>query len=597
MADLTRHTRTTGILSVFILYALYMWLWVNPSLYLIRGYREFFTDTYFLGEFMCFPGSPAEYLSRFVIQLYNYPLIASLVIAVILLITYFLVLHVFKGKKFRYWIAFIPVAVLMLMHNDYRHNIKFDLDIFAVFLILNVLLISFRYNKRLPVISFPIFLAVLLYLNGILAATLFIVLTLILMILEKQKAMRFVEIIAGTVVVFLVFHYAFYLSLHDLHQEYVDISRIYSSLYFPLILYLSVLVVPFAVYFSRSFKGIKLNPAYTYLAAVLMLFGLLILTLNIDDKRGLSVQHYALNGNWEKALDYAAKCEYPDKDVVHYTNEALFFTGKIYNDLFLYNQSLGSEGLLITEIKNYSGIVPNQDVFLHLGAISLSIIWGTEATNVYGANPYVLKNLVKAYLSGGYIIEADKILNQLNRIPFNKKWVTRYRAFVNDTTLINKDSELNTYKQSQAPLAVVSTQSTLMNLFLLMKDSRHNRMAYDYLLIASLLDHKMDYFASYLTGLKEYGYTSIPKIYFEGLVYNSLYSPQSPVNIREFTFDPNIMYRFDAFRQDLRMALKDPESAPKMLENEYKDTYWYYILFQSALPNEEKVSILNRMTL
>ena len=395
----------------------------------------------------------------------------------------------------------------------------------------------------------------------------------------------------------MAFYYLYNLSFHDLKLQYIEISRIYSFSFYPLILYASILIMPFLVNPFQSVKSVKIKPVYTLSICILVVLIALFYTSDREEKRGLSVQHYALNENWEKALAYAKTCKYPDKDVVLYTNQALYFTGKIHDDLFLYNQSFGSEGLLSTEITNFSGIVPNQDVFLHLGALSLSIIWGTEATNVYGANPYVLKNLAKAYLAGGYIIEANKIINQLERTPFHKKWAKRYRALVNDTTLINHDPELCTYKQAQAPLAIVSTQNTLMNLFLLMKDNKANRMAYDYLLIASLLDHKIEYFASYLTGLKDYGYTSISKIYFEGLVYNSLYSSQSPVNIRDYTFDPNIMYRFDTFRQDLRKALQNPETASGVLEDTYKDTYWYYLLFRSSLPDEEKVKILNRLTM
>jgi hypothetical protein len=337
------------------------------------------------------------------------------------------------------------------------------------------------------------------------------------------------------------------------------------------------------------------KPVYSFSIAALLALLIFLFTLNPDEKRGLSVQHYALTGNWEKALEHARKCKYPDQDVVQYTNEALYETGKIYDDLFLYNQSLGTRGLLSTEITNYSGIVPNQDVSLHLGAISLSVIWGTEATNVYGANPYVLKNLVKAYLAGGYVIEAQKILNQLDRTLFTKKWTNHYHILANDTALICKDPELKTYKQSQAALAVISTQSIMMNLFLLSKDSNLNKMAYDYLLIAALLDNKPDYFASYLTRLKEYGYTHIPKIYFEGLIYHSLYAPKSPVNINEFSFDHNIIYRFEAFRNDLIRVQQNPDKARRLLESKYKDTYWYYILFQSPISNEERTEAFNRM--
>lgn len=531
----------------FILYALYLWLWVNPSLYLIRSYREFFTDAYFLRSYLDFPGEPAEYATRFITQLYQFPLVASLLISGILFCIYLLVFIVCKGLKYRDRIAAIPVAALMLMHTNYRHTVRFDLDILAVCLILFLFISSFGHRKWLPYVAYPLLLAALLYLNGILAAGAFILLSGLLCAWQKSTPARFAGMAAGIAAVCLLFCGLFHLTIHDARQEAADLTR------------------------NASFA------------------------CDPDERNGLYVQHYARNGQWEKALTCARKCRYPDQDVVLYTNQALYFTGKLTGELFLYNQSLGSAGLLGTEITNYSGIVPNQDVFLHLGALSLSIIWGTEATNVYGANPYVLKNLVKAYLANGYIIEADKILNQLDRTPFCRKWAAAYRRFTSDTTLIRQDAELDACRRAQAPLAVVSTRNTLMNLYLLMKDTPANRMAYDYLLTGSLLDHKIEYFASYLTGLKDYGYTSIPKLYFEGLVYNSLYARQSPINIRDFTFDAGIIQRFDAFRQDLTAALRNPDTIAAALEAKYGDTYWYYLLFRSRLPDTEKAAILQRL--
>ena len=597
MKPFFQHKEIPGIFIFFIIYACYLWVWINPSLYLIRSYPAFFTDISFLREFLYFPGNPAVYISRFITQLYQFALIASFLISFVLGIIYICGLHILKNEKYRHVKAFLPVFVLMLMHNDYKHAMLFDLNILIVFLFIYLCISSFRYRNWLSYISYPTLLAISLYLNGIFSTLLFIYLIFAIQLLRKEKKNSYLIWSLETIIVFMAFYYLYNLSFHDLKLQYIEISRIYSFPFYPLILYAAILIMPFLVNPFQSVKSVKIKPVYTLSICVLVALIALFYTSEKEEKRGLSVQHYALNEHWEKALEYAGTCRYPDKDVVLYTNQALYFTGKIYDDLFLYNQSFGSEGLLSTEITNFSGIVPNQDVFLHLGALSLSIIWGTEATNVYGANPYVLKNLTKAYLASGYIIEADKIVNQLERTPFHKKWAKRYRTLVNDTALINQDPELHTYKQSQAPLAVVSTQNILMNLFLLMKDSKANRMAYDYLLVASLLDHKIEYFASYLTGLKDYGYTSIPKIYFEGLVYNSLYSSQSPVNIRDYSFDPNIMYRFDTFRQDLRKALQNPETASGVLEDTYKDTYWYYLLFRSSLSDEEKVKILNRMTM
>lgn len=316
-----------------------------------------------------------------------------------------------------------------------------------------------------------------------------------------------------------------------------------------------------------------------------------------DTKHGLAVQQCAIGGRWEEALRHARQCAYPDLDVVLYTNEALHRTGRICDELFRYNQSFGSEGLMSVEVGNYSGIVPNQDIFMRLGALSLSIVWGTEATNVYGANPYVLRNLVKASLAAGRIAEARKVLNLLERTPFEGAWAARYRTLADDTARIALDAELGECRRAQAPAADVSTQSVVMNLYLLAREAKANRMAYDYLLIATLLDHRPEYFASYASGLRDYGYTAIPKLYLEGLIYYSLYGGEMPVDVREFAFDATVLDRFEAFRRDLIVAARRPEGMKAALADGYADTYWYYLLFSSRLTDGEKMAVFERITM
>ncbi|MDR1919032.1 MAG: DUF6057 family protein [Tannerellaceae bacterium] len=565
-----------GMALFLILCTLYLWIGVNPALYLIKGYREFYADLFFLKRFLDFPGYPAEYLSRWLTQFYVFPLLASAGISLLLCGIYALGLGLFKGYK-PYGMAFVPPALLLYMHTLYEHSILFDLQVFGLLLFLFLFLRSFRLRPGLPLAVFPLALAAVFYLYGLIVAGVFVVAAFSGLVFRKEKGARLLVFAAEALAVWLVFRVLFALSVHDLSQEFVDAGRVYSFRYWPFVLYLSVCLLPLG---GRRLERLMLPASLAALVACICF------TFNRDEKNGLSVQHYALNEQWERVLEYAALCEYPDKDAVLYTNQALYHTGKLCDELFLYNQSMGSKGLLSAEISNYSEILPNQSVFLQLGALSLSIVWGTEATNVYGANPYVLKNLAKAYLAGGYTAEAKKVLNLLSRIPFQKQWVEQYQALVGDSL----------YQQAQAPLAVVSRQSAMANLYLLVQDSHLNRMAYDYLLTGLLLDNRIDHFAAALEQLKAYGYTSIPKLYMEGLVYHSLYAARAPINIQEFDFDADVLYRFESFAQDLSYAQQNPTQTREWLANKHGDTYWYYILFQSPISEEERRDAFLRIT-
>lgn len=586
---------------VFLAYFIYFRWIVNPPLFLIKNYREFFTDTYFFRRYFDFPSNPAEYISRFLTHLFAVPVLASLVVTLLLASIYGIGLAAFRKEKSNPILSFLPVLVLMVMHNNYSHSLKLDVDMLLLFSAAWVYFQIGYKSQWFNLALFPLLLSALLFVNGPMTALLFVLVALAATAIRKKKIIHLPVILLESLAVWILFQILFSLSLHDFRQELEDILRVYPFSYLPFILFASVLILTF--FYDRfnllnfinrmaSSRNRTMAIAGIFSAAI----AVILLTFNYQQKMSLSVQDEAIHQNWDKVLDYSRKCDFPDKNVAYYTNEALFRTGRIYDELFRYNQTFGSEGLAAAEITNYSEIAPNQQVCLGLGALSLSVVWGTEATNVYGANPYVLKNLTKAYLAEGCIKEAQKMLNLLNHTLFNAGWVSRYQKLVDDTTLISADPELLSYKKAQLPAAFVSTKSVGLNLYLLARNTNTNKMAYDYLLISSMLDNRIEDFGTCLTGLKTFGYTTIPKLYIEGLLYHSLFSERSPINIKEFSFDRNLINRFKDFKRDY-LTLKDrPEEARKKLKLSYGNTYWYYMLFDCPVTDDVRKDISSRMS-
>ena len=587
----------------FTAYFFYFLFVLNPPLYLIKNYREFFTDIYFFRQYFDFPGNPAEYISRFLTQLFIIPTLASLIVSAILWSIYWLGFYSFRKDKNNFLLPFLPVLVLIVMHNNYSHSMKFDVDL--VFLLLSAFIFFriFRKSEWTGFFLFPLILSSLFFINGLMTTLLFCLLALVSVFVFKKKIFYFPLFLFEILSVWILFHFIFSYSTHDLSKEFDDILLVYSAWYLPFILYISVLLsFVFNDFFyirliNNSGKPDLRKNILVTTSFVLFSIALIFLTFSNKQKMILSVQNEGLNRNWNQVLVYSGKCDFPDKNVACYTNEALFHTGHLTEELFQYNQAFGSEGLMSTEIADYSEIVPNQQVFMDLGALSLSVVRGTEGTNIYGANPVVLKNMTKAYLAEGCIKEAQKILNLLDHTLFNYEWVQQYQKLVDDTTLIKFNPELNAYKKVQLQEAIVSKTSVELNLYALSRTSNTNKMAFDYLLISTLLDNKMQDFGTCLTGLKTFGYSVIPKIYFEGLLYYSLYSEYCPIDINEFSYDQNIIKKFREFRHDYSALKSNPEEARKQLDVKYGDTYWYYVVFQSPIPDNVRKDVSARLTL
>ena len=586
-------TPSVVIAVTLALYGIYMWLWVNPSLYLIIKYREFFTDKYFFREFFDGPGEPAEYLARLWTQFYNYPMVASLLIVLCLVATFFLIVNTLKRTHTTPWISFVPVFILLLMHNDYRHAILFDIHILLLCKALFVFAVFIKYSRVRMYVCFSLLLAILLYVNGLVTAITFTVTAMILLGLQKEKAVTFLWITFIAVVVFVLFYVVFSLSFLDLKQELTDITGIYSFRYYPIFLFTSVAVLPFL---NRPVHVRPILNKACFLLFTPAVFLILYFTTVKEERASLQIQHYAVNEDWKTTLKLARNCKYPDKNTAYYTHQALYHTGRIYDELFSYYQGYGSQGLLLSEMGAYSEFVPNQRTFLQVGALSLSVIWGTEATNIYGANPYVLRPLTKAYLAEGNIREANKVLNLLEKTLFQKEWVKKYRAIARDTSLIRTDAELNKLRNAQTPIATVPKQSPLTNLFLLSRDTNLNKMAYDYMLVGAMLDHQIETFTMGISRLKEFGYKQIPKLYMEGLVYNALYSSSPPIDLRDFSYDRSIILRFYEFRSELMTMMQNrPYEAQNILKAKFGDTYWYYLFFESQLKDSDKSYIFKKL--
>lgn len=607
MKQLTRQQYILICVALFFAgYFIYFLYFVNPPLFLLKNYREFFTDVYFFRKYFDFPGNPTEYITRLITQFYNIPVLASVTITFILYSIYWLGYFSSVKSKFNPFTPFVPVIILIAMHNDYNHNLKFDIEILFTLSISYIYFRYFRDKGLYRFLVFPVLIIVLYYFTGIKTVYLFALMAIISEFFIKGKRYLSLVILSETLIITLVFNYIFFISYKDLIKELRAIQNVYALWVLPFLLYLSVLLNFVFHTFSNLKERVLIQPAerknskfsflninsLSYLLIIPVLSaGICYFTFNKEQKLKLSVQYFGRNKDWNKVLELSKKSDVFDRAEIIYTNRALYFTGRIYKDLFKFNQEMASNGLLATKLTSFDELVPNQEVYLDLGALSLSVIWGTEATNVYGANPYVLKNLTKAYLAEGCVKEAQKMLNLIDHTLFNKKWVHQYQKFVNDTALINTDPELGLYQKNQAHASIISKTAIDHNLYLLTGKSNNNKMAYDYLMTSALLDNNMEDFAVGLSGLKFFGYTHIPRLYFEGFIYYSLLSEDCPINLEEYTYDQSIINEFKAFQKDYLRLKGNPEEAKRYLFTRYGDTYWYYLKFPGPITNEGNINV------
>src|ERR1035437_9767078 len=323
MNQLTRHKNTLIYVTLFFMgFFVYFLYFVNPSLFLLKNYREFFTDIYFFNQY------------------YNIPVLASFTITFILYSIYWLGHFSFGKAKYNLLAPFVPVIILIAMHNDYNHSLKFDIEILVTLLISCIYFRFFKDKGLYRFLYYPILLCFLYYFTGIKTVYLFSLLAIISELFSKGKRYSSLVILIETLIITLIFNHFFFISYKDVFKEFRAMQNIYALWLLPFLLYLSVLLT-FIFFISSNLKRNIINQSKEtanskilflnfkslplLLAIPVLTAGICYATFNNEQKTKLSVQYFGRNKDWNKVLELSKKSDFFDRAEIIYVNRALYF--------------------------------------------------------------------------------------------------------------------------------------------------------------------------------------------------------------------------------------------------------------------------------
>jgi len=548
---------------------------------LFRFSGEYF-QTFFKqpGDFIFYPG---EFLSQFFIHPFAGAGIVTLLAGMVFLLSHLILKKL--GISGLLW-NFIPVILLAALQSDHQYKIGLTVGI--------ILALSFGWSY-LQIrndwyrILFVVPAWILLYhISGGIAlfGTLLVILFELFYFDSKKSWINIlVLVVLSTGFPFLAWRFLYFIPFRDAWlypYPFWGASRI--NLFVALPIYFLVIISVSSVYQKIRKKEVITFPwnFKTILAgSIVLISGFVLVKVKAYDPKTeilLGMDHYIQEENWKEAIELSKTYPGSNQLITYYTNLALYKTGQMGDHMFDFEQH-GINGLRLEWKRNEVAPFFGGEIFYQLNYINEAYRWAFESMEAQGLNPRSLKRLVLTSLINGNYELASKFLAKLDQTLNYKAWATKYKTYISDTTQINQDPDLSLRRKLLIKNDFISSARDYnLGLTELLNEHPENRMAFEYLMAAFLLNKDITNFAAHINRLKDLGYRQIPVNYEEALLFCMTYFKKDLVP-EGFTVRPATIQRKNDYIAQLSKCGGDRELAARTLYRQFGKTYWYYLHF------------------
>jgi hypothetical protein len=610
---------TTALtLLFFLLYFLYLWLVVDLRLIyhgggVIFNFPIFYLEWGFFQKFLSHPGGLVEYISAFLAQFFHIGCAGALIATVQAWLLWQFsrsILMTASGRRVR-WVCFIPAIGLLSLYAQYIY--QFDTAMVLLTALGFVCLYMGTTSKRRPM-DLPVFLVLSIILYAI-AGGVYLLFVVVCGIYElffrRRPALALSFLLAAPIVVCIGGTVVFNVNNKDIFDCFMPQSYRYS---------ISILVLVYALYLltpltlvglwlaellrrSRNMLGgqpatvtvspeateesgqspllrfIAWSPKETFIPLLAIIAGALVAFFfhNPALKTLIAVDYYASNKMWSKVLENSTR--YQSNQIInHSANRALYHTGRLADDMFVYEQQPDAL-MLFAEPENPLAWWRVFDTCIDLGCMNMAEYKLGVCMEAYGERPVILKRLALVNMVKGKTGAARVFLGALSRTLFESDWARSYLEKIERDPNLSTDEEIQRLR-SMMPAMDRDFTSLNENMFLdLLDKNRHNRMAFEYLAAFYLLTNQVDKFAGIIDRLDDFDYGRIPKAYEEAILFYS-YTRKTKVELHGREISRQSRERFENFvKVFIGRYRTDTKAAFKELARDYGDSYLFYSVY------------------
>ena len=403
-------------------------------------------------------------------------------------------------------------------------------------------------------------------------------------ILRKRWLAALLAVILGVLVPLLYTHFVFthidtrYTFLAGLpYMDFVDNYKRFIPLGIAMV---SVALLP-SIRFKESIQRV-VSPV----VIVLLLACIVVLPYwNRNYHLEINMQHAIERNDWDKALRLASKSENPTRVIVMYRNIALLNKGQLCDKMFTYpNESIGID----TPAQISQTEVCALTVFFYNGLINYSTRWAWEMSMMFQRTLERYKYQAKVALFTGKENPAlvEKYLDIIGRNMYQRRWVRKYRSYLQDPGLLVKDPEYIMFRQLDRfeeikYMSSAVVENTINNHFLLQEHPEGVML--DLSLAAAMTTKDIEMFWYYYDMLLDSG-RRIPTHVGEAAILFA-YIGRNQAEIDAVARDLGgpgspIVRRFISF------SSKASTGNTGSFKEEFGDTYWYYSYFVKSITTD-----------
>ncbi len=587
--------------SFFILFYLYLWFVVDLHLIYHGGgmsldFPVFYRGWSFFRETVFYPGGLVGYVSAFLAQFFCIRWVGPLFVTVQAWLIWLFcnsILKVASERRLK-WVCFVPPIVLLGSYTRYSYPFGVAM-VFLVALAFVRLYMMLTSKKRPTDILVFLCLLIILYAVGDEGYLLFAVVCGIYEMLFRRRPLLglvlllvspiFVHIEGVVVFGFGIIHAFDHFMLRS-YKGNKDVLIVFYLLYslLPVTLFILWIGEPLLkgkgtgrlgqfLLSCEGKAGGRLSPLLGIVAGVVVAY----FCHSAGAKAQIAVSYYSCNKMWREVLEVSDR--YPhDKLMNHAVNRALYHTGRLTQDMFVYGQPSG--GLMLSgETKSLLTYRWRLfDTFIDLGHMNLAESMLVHSMDAYGERPLLLKRLALVNMVKGDTGTARVYLGALSKTLFDSDWVGSYLE------KIETDPNLSTDKQVQHLRSIMPEIDRVLkplsdSVFLdLLDKNKGNRMAFEYLAAHYLLTGQLDKFTGIMGQLNDFNYIRIPRVYEEAILLYRFSGKKVELGGRVISRESQ--ERFNNFcTVYLGQYGGDKKAAFSKLASDYGDSFLFYSLY------------------
>lgn len=524
-------------------------------------------------ESIAVPGGLGDWLGGFLVQFFYYAPLGALILALLLGLVQLLTWkNMEEGSFAAYPLSLLPSVAMFLFLCDENALVTSPIAIIASLTLTFALMKVKRTGLRSIITIF--LMPVMYFLFGSVSILVPAVVAVRSLLRKEDRKTLLAFASAASVMAVVIPLTAREFSPYPLNRLVFGIHyhRYHNAI--PLLVWISVLLVPSAMHIAAAFRKDRMIFASLALF-IIPAAGLAPIFTDMDKERLFGYDFMTRMGQWNKILSTSSR-HTPDSPIaVECTNLALAKTEHLSSDMFAFFQN-GPAGLLPEFTRDHFSPIPTGTVYYHLGMINTAQTFFFEAQEGipdFQKSARLTQALVKTNIINGDYEVARKYVRALKQTFFYRKWAMETEKLLDEPALINKVPEyayLRSVRIKEHDFMFSQEEMDSM-LGLLYVENSSNTMAMDYLLAWCLLRKDLDRFFECHKLLKE-GYDA--RHYQEAVVLYWALTHDGPEGMPSFV-TRNTASSFARFISSVQSG-RDEESMMK----EFGNTYWFYYYYR-----------------